>query len=1125
MPNNINSVSPDLRDFLLNRNIISDTVKDNGLESLLHGIGLPSTISNYNGNVQPGIDILVDGEHYKDLNIINNKFQVSDEEYRLSQVENIPGSRTPFSVRTNSDEYLNNNLRRNVFRADDFLYSDASIILNSSYQPSTQQDSYLDEYGNLNVGGPSTEALDIIGSVLNGGGIGFDPNGGGVVPNFDVRSSLAGRVLVGTGVINDTKMGQLSVGYLASALGNNALFGVQEEILGNINLNPLSLIMGNDIIRANYTITVAKSTLGKAVDLLERILGFERPVSIIDNGASIFGSENGWVSSLTSSQSLIGNTGKGQVLRLFYNLNANSDVNLIGKRFGYAPAYSDDRTERGANQGVYSADVYPFVNSTSDKDNAESFNKDFDENLYLYDAIGDGYDEFIWTDSKFNNPASTIVPGTEQGLDPQTFRDSQTFVQPKGLLYKTKELFNSNKMRTLTSGHFLKPDDSEVLISKGSGVRNPDGPDASGNPFCRTWTPYDRYNKVEDLQKHSGLDTTGRAKSGNYAGFSVLDDNGFVKIGPQEDDTKRYMFSIENLAWVGETNKLLPSEIGNGDLVTGKKGRIMWFPPYDMTFNETTSVSWDKNVFIGRGEPVYTYNNTERTGNLSWKIVIDHPNYLNYMKDKSDEEIASFFAGCMDIEDIANKVSTQEERDAIEIINHTETRESVDDEKINPTEFKIYFANDNSTVDSQYENGKLKDSPLDDIDYLTNPNGAEEGLGTTTTDNGGTDVDNTDYGLNGQSQRIEFGDITSYGISDPDFISELKLYFNEKCKYCKITITGYASKHGTTDANLVLSEKRGNSIKSWFEANIIDSDNDRISIKTNGEGETGSGCSGDDQKDKKQCKEARYALINIEYSPELKKKDDPILPKVSTNGDDVVNTDTFNYGRFYTEEHYFKKMEQTDPTVYSSLKQKIAFFQPAFHGITPEGFNSRLTFLQQCTRQGPTVNDNVKNPNNLVFGRPPVCILRIGDFYNTKIIIDNMALDYEPLVWDLNPEGVGVQPMIVTVNMSFAFIGGSSLTSPINKLQNAVSYNYFANTEVYDARADRVSFKTTKDRGNNNVLGDGELIPGVFPGVGERFPSKSVNTLEPRGITNNGLDGLVVDQEGIAAIENNKQEI
>jgi hypothetical protein len=121
-------------------------------------------------------------------------------------------------------------------------------------------------------------------------------------------------------------------------------------------------------------------------------------------------------------------------------------------------------------------------------------------------------------------------------------------------------------------------------------------------------------------------------------------------------------------------------------------------------------------------------------------------------------------------------------------------------------------------------------------------------------------------------------------------------------------------------------------------------------------------------------------------------------------------------------------------------------------------------------RQGPTDGaGSNNNPNNLAFGRPPVCILRIGDFYHTKIVIENLSFSFEPLVWDLNPEGIGVQPMICNVDMSFAFIGGSSLNGPINRLQNAVSFNYYANNEIYDNRPD-----TIKINGNVTEIVDGE---------------------------------------------------
>ena len=67
--------------------------------------------------------------------------------------------------------------------------------------------------------------------------------------------------------------------------------------------------------------------------------------------------------------------------------------------------------------------------------------------------------------------------------------------------------------------------------------------------------------------------------------------------------------------------------------------------------------------------------------------------------------------------------------------------------------------------------------------------------------------------------------------------------------------------------------------------------------------------------------------------------------------------------------------------------------------------------------------------------------------------------------WDLNPEGAGVQPMLAQINISFKFIGGGDLGGPIRRLQNAMTFNYYANSRLYDNRADRISYKWS-DRTN-----------------------------------------------------------
>jgi outer membrane protein OmpA-like peptidoglycan-associated protein len=156
---------------------------------------------------------------------------------------------------------------------------------------------------------------------------------------------------------------------------------------------------------------------------------------------------------------------------------------------------------------------------------------------------------------------------------------------------------------------------------------------------------------------------------------------------------KKYMFSIENLAWrtssrPGYTYDELPTcEKGpNG-------GRVMWFPPYDLKFSDQSSANWNSQSFLGRPEPIYTYKDTSRTGTLSWKIIVDHPSVMNVIvekqlkgqsKEKLNSIIDSFFAGCVkyDIYQLGLKFNTIPTKDLYtyqEILNNPQlTKEELE---------------------------------------------------------------------------------------------------------------------------------------------------------------------------------------------------------------------------------------------------------------------------------------------------------------------------------------------------------------------------------------------------------------------------------------------------------------
>ena len=100
MPNGINTLSPTFRDALLNRNVITDTITDNGLLSELVGLGYPVDPSTPPESVQSSPDITVDGVFYKDDNISLNKYQGDANDYSQYSVTYLPGNTnsTTFSI-------------------------------------------------------------------------------------------------------------------------------------------------------------------------------------------------------------------------------------------------------------------------------------------------------------------------------------------------------------------------------------------------------------------------------------------------------------------------------------------------------------------------------------------------------------------------------------------------------------------------------------------------------------------------------------------------------------------------------------------------------------------------------------------------------------------------------------------------------------------------------------------------------------------------------------------------------------------------------------------------------------------------------------------------------------------
>lgn len=813
------------------------------------------------------------------------------------------------------------------------------------------------------------------------------------------------------------------------------------------------------------------------------------------------------------------------------------------------------------------------------------------KNLRRAGAQGENYDVNgynnpycrVWTHhSQYDNYSKVIRPFTSNSL--------HTFQSPAGNLYA------------------VLPDDKQVTMRK-----------------IHTWNNEDfKFNEGEDGE-------WGWKNENSEWSHSVLNQQTLVNIAPKYDDkgtihTKDCMFSIENLAWKDYDPYSFENALSweqRGPL----GGRIMWFPPYGISFTENTSVAWNESTFIGRGENVYTYSNTTRSGTLSFMMLTDHPSIVDYASwhdgsnEIDDDTWNRFFAGCdsLDSNDtnslmhylkptpmdyvFETKTDTVQEK----VDKSIQEEENTPSDSVNEVKFFVFFPNNYSglTDDADFAIAyllggvnaqKLNNSRNDDlISFTYSPSskfirGYEMNVGLGVTDereNGNRIVgckgnwriqnvteyqedlnklwfyridgkyevptnneekldncysqvlhsvnsykDTTSYGFNLSVENIptdlckdkdnlfsfaEFAYAVSQYVENANGVSE---YLKNKIPQSRVDkindlvglfknelesveITGYANSQGYNNDRL--SRHRGNTIANWLRKCFG-------YIPTVNIGNDVKGVSGKDEWTK-EAKTYRCVKCTLRFGNDVStpnNKDNEEFDNVDSTTLENIEKETntpysalqnalqstgvldnavkpaydnlmgtaprqenkegklsgVNKIRYDNEMFFYKKFKETNPFKFKALSEKLQYFDPAFHSMTPEGFNMRLTFLQQCTRQGDTmsasdINAGTRVANNMAFGRPPFCVLRLGDFYNQMIVIKSINIVYDEdgaLTWDLNDEGIGAQPMIARVTISFDFIGGGDLAGPVRRLQNAMSFNYYANASLYDNRADRMYY-------------------------------------------------------------------
>jgi hypothetical protein len=152
----------------------------------------------------------------------------------------------------------------------------------------------------------------------------------------------------------------------------------------------------------------------------------------------------------------------------------------------------------------------------------------------------------------------------------------------------------------------------------------------------------------------------------------------------------------------------------------------------------------------------------------------------------------------------------------------------------------------------------------------------------------------------------------------------------------------------------------------------------------------------------------------------------------------------------------------TNSTRFPLGPERLKTFTPSFNSQTPFDFTKRYVFLHQLTR--PSKLKNLTNIENTAFGRMPVFVLRYGDFIHSKAIAKSINFDLQESTWDLNPEGMGAIPLICNVTMDIMLLGGQSLAGPIDKIQTANDSAFIANTSFNSGRyKDNNRFKSVRD--------------------------------------------------------------
>jgi hypothetical protein len=877
---------------------------------------------------------------------------------------------------------------------------------------------------------------------------------------LDIRTTLLGSTV--EKIANDSPLTRKSFEYYAEAMKMRSADNIAHNFLPQVDFNNI-FDKNKPVVQMHKDWSITKGSDAGIVKLFKTTLGVYDRQSIQNeyhdegNAYTIYTDKTGNAQKQEMLKQMVGNN--------FNRYENKTSLNKAGADGRYKltqDVYSDFYFSHTTSGSVYTSYVKDDFNNSQISRISKVAGElsdtisDFDYNSKMEsEGFGSNFNVVTGQSLTDHNTFLTYINASADGK--QVVYDDKiekskinptdvlkNFGVKRGLLHYTQQIVNSGS----------KAGENIAHNAMKYGTREDGTIFYKGSSACRSYTNFNQYKSANHLIRRDG--------NGNDS--SVLKDSVLPKIYPTTNDTSNLMFSLENLAWTKEDFKTyrvpLQQHGANG-------GRVMWFPPYGLTFSDNTSVNNETINLLGRIEPIHSYNGTTRTIALSFMLLIDTPPHV---KNLSKSELANWFANCNPVSPKPQQPVKKEKVEAsLPAIEASIEQPATPEPYVCKDPLYYYFDNNSFLVDTTLDFM----TPVN-YEYYKSPRvgGLAVGEPTDWKNDAGINMAFTNElkdVLNLMKYHLESGyklrlEIEAGCSALWENVYNARLSFKRADALMKHIVDAYNYTYqGEDRAHL---EVLGNfdydklidvSYATTRHALIYNTNNALVSFSLKGIGEEKTKLGQrETEKNKPDVKLTRFAKVAT-YKANYVGTQSPfgqngvttsfqgsILPMATVTASKQQEEEDIDYPVGTTS--FKNDMEG----IGASGWNKMDYYKPTFHSQTPYDFNERIQFLLQTTRPRESFGGVMDGGTNSLFGKMPVCVLRIGDFIHSKVVVNNVNIDYTDTTWDMNPEGMGMQPMVAKVTMDVSVIGGMGMEWPVNKVLTANDFNFVANGNFYD---------------------------------------------------------------------------